>query len=333
MSSSGASLRCVAPVSSSGEQLLGVQSPGGFARGGTVFRGLQPSEARLRPEAPPSEARLRRAKRGQRSEAARRSSGGRHYKKTQKGSTRKPRGTTYFKKLPRPNTLFTATEMAHVCPPNTKHSIFIGDRIVPLLSVMSEEQLQAEIQSHGGVAHSSLTTVEITIQSTISGLRSLQILQFNTLCPFELEDFIKPAVFNDIVSGLNAFNLKMVKEINIPTAVWSTHLSSQAVKSGFLYGCCPCCVTNPFLAIQQAGAERTLKTNAVSHQIKTDLAAEVSRIDQMVNDMNKAIHFRMSPDYKWFEFYNKIGWDTPSGASVQHFGPVEPTFQDKPPAY
>ena len=29
-----------------------VQSPGGFARGGTVFRGLQPSEARL-PEAPP----------------------------------------------------------------------------------------------------------------------------------------------------------------------------------------------------------------------------------------------------------------------------------------
>ena len=63
-------------MSSSGEQ---VQSPGGFARGGTVFRGLQPSEARLRrakrgrpaerSEAPPSEARLhpprlRRAKRG-----------------------------------------------------------------------------------------------------------------------------------------------------------------------------------------------------------------------------------------------------------------------------
>ena len=57
---------------------LRVQSPGGFARGGTVFRGLQPSEARLRrakrsrpaerSEAPPSEARapprLRRAKRG-----------------------------------------------------------------------------------------------------------------------------------------------------------------------------------------------------------------------------------------------------------------------------
>ena len=77
----------------------GIQTPGGFARGGTVFRGLQPSEARLRPsgrakrgrpaeqseappsrseafpaaerrseapstEAPPSEPRLRRAKRG-----------------------------------------------------------------------------------------------------------------------------------------------------------------------------------------------------------------------------------------------------------------------------
>ena len=69
---------------------------------------VPPSEARLhrakrgsteRSEAPPSEARLHRAKRGstERSEAARRrSSGGRHYKKTQKGSTRKPRGTTYF---------------------------------------------------------------------------------------------------------------------------------------------------------------------------------------------------------------------------------------------
>ena len=95
----------------SGEQLLGVHSPGGFARGGTVFRGLQPSEARLRAErseagsatsearpsrqVPPSEARLHRGS-AERSEAARRSSGGRYYKKTQKGSTRKPRGTTYF---------------------------------------------------------------------------------------------------------------------------------------------------------------------------------------------------------------------------------------------
>ena len=44
---------------------------------------------------PPSEARLHRGS-AERSEAARRSSGGRHYKKTQKGSTRKPRGATYF---------------------------------------------------------------------------------------------------------------------------------------------------------------------------------------------------------------------------------------------
>ena len=66
-------LRCVTD--------LRVQSPGGFARGGTVFRGLQPSEARLHRGS------------AERSEAARRSSGGRHYKKlTQKGSTRKPRG-------------------------------------------------------------------------------------------------------------------------------------------------------------------------------------------------------------------------------------------------
>ena len=78
MRRSGASLRCVAPVSYG----FGVQSPGGFARGGTVFRGLQPSEARLRrakrgsaerSEAPPSEAKpSRRAKRGrpaERSEA------------------------------------------------------------------------------------------------------------------------------------------------------------------------------------------------------------------------------------------------------------------------
>ena len=63
-----------------------VQTPGGFA--GTVFRGLQPSEARLR--------RAKRGRPAERSEAARSSSGGRHYKKTQKGSTRKPRGTTYF---------------------------------------------------------------------------------------------------------------------------------------------------------------------------------------------------------------------------------------------
>ena len=49
-----------------------------------------------RSEAPPSEARLHRGS-AERSEAgARRSSGGRHYKKTQKGSTRKPRGTTYL---------------------------------------------------------------------------------------------------------------------------------------------------------------------------------------------------------------------------------------------
>ena len=49
-----------------------VQTPGGFARGGTVFRGLQPSGARLRraergsaerSEAPPSEARPREAAR------------------------------------------------------------------------------------------------------------------------------------------------------------------------------------------------------------------------------------------------------------------------------
>ena len=66
MRRSGEQLRCVTG--------LGVQSPGGFARGGTVFRGLQPSgEARPassrakrgrpaeRSEAPP---RLRRAKRG-----------------------------------------------------------------------------------------------------------------------------------------------------------------------------------------------------------------------------------------------------------------------------
>ena len=70
---------------------------------------VPPSEARLhrakrgsteRSEAPPSKARLHRAKRGS-TEAppseARPREGHRHYKKTQKGSTRKPRGTTYFK--------------------------------------------------------------------------------------------------------------------------------------------------------------------------------------------------------------------------------------------
>ena len=51
-----------------------------------------------RSEAPPSEARrLHRGSAERSREAARRSSGGRHYKKTQKGSTRKPRGTTYFR--------------------------------------------------------------------------------------------------------------------------------------------------------------------------------------------------------------------------------------------
>ena len=94
-----------------------VQTPGGFARGGTVFRGLQPSEAKRgsaeRSEAPPSEARpSHRAKRGstERSEAppselkrgsseappseARPREGHREVAitltKTQKGSTRKP---------------------------------------------------------------------------------------------------------------------------------------------------------------------------------------------------------------------------------------------------
>ena len=73
-------LRGGGSVRRSGALNLGVQSPGGFARGGTVFRGLQPSEARLRrakrgsaerSEAPPNEARLRRTKRGsaERSEA------------------------------------------------------------------------------------------------------------------------------------------------------------------------------------------------------------------------------------------------------------------------
>ena len=60
-----------------------IYTPGGFARG-------------ERSEAPPSEARLHRNTGG----SAERSEGhrevrGRHYKKTQKGSTRKPRGTTY----------------------------------------------------------------------------------------------------------------------------------------------------------------------------------------------------------------------------------------------
>ena len=225
--------------------------------------------------------------------------------------------------------------MTHVCPPNTKHSIFIGDRTIPLLSVMSEEQIQAEIQSHGGIKHSSLFFLEATNQAVIGNLRNLQLLQFNAVYPFELEDYIELAVFNDIVSRLNAFNLKMVKECNIPTAVWTTHMSSRSVDAGFLYGCCPCFVTNPNLAIQKESAERQVKLNAIIHQIKTDLSAEVVRIDQMLNDMNKAFHLRISPDYKWFEFYHKFGWERtgPSGASVQHFGPVEPTFQDKPPAY
>ena len=48
-------------MSSSG---AGVQSPGGFARGGTVFRGLQPSEARLIRAKERSERQSRRAKRG-----------------------------------------------------------------------------------------------------------------------------------------------------------------------------------------------------------------------------------------------------------------------------
>ena len=75
-------------MSSSGEQRLGVQSPGGFARGGTVFRGLQPSEARLRRA---GEARLRRAKRGrpaERSEAVPPSEARLH--RAKRGSTEAP---------------------------------------------------------------------------------------------------------------------------------------------------------------------------------------------------------------------------------------------------
>ena len=123
VSSSGASLRCVAPVSSSWGCNPSEGSPEGVpfseassrAKRGSAERrkrgsGAPPSEARFRrakrgsaersEAVPPSEARLHRAKRGSteappseaRLQAARRrSSGGRHYKKTQKGSTRKPR--------------------------------------------------------------------------------------------------------------------------------------------------------------------------------------------------------------------------------------------------
>ena len=90
---------CVAPVSSSGASLSRYKPPEGSPEG-VPFSERRPPAERSEPAVPPSEARLHRGDRAKRGSTeapptARRSSGGRHYKKTQKGSTRKPRGTTY----------------------------------------------------------------------------------------------------------------------------------------------------------------------------------------------------------------------------------------------
>ena len=89
------------------------RSPENF-KGGSVREGRRRKGHRFqrppaeRSEAPPSawsEAPPSEAPPSETNEAAWRSSGGRHYKKTQKGSTRKPRGTTYYNIIKRIVTL------------------------------------------------------------------------------------------------------------------------------------------------------------------------------------------------------------------------------------
>ena len=68
---------------------------------------------------PPSKARLHRGS-AERSEAARRSSGGRHYKKTQKGSTRKPRVNHLFFFFPKKTRVVKAITAKFLPPRKSK---------------------------------------------------------------------------------------------------------------------------------------------------------------------------------------------------------------------